>query len=256
MKNLLTLEFRRLLRSKTFYICLGISLIMILITAGTNKLLLKAINTEEMEESFGLIMQSPTSLSMMKGIGSSSFLMILAVFITIFVTEDYAGNTIKNIYAKGYSRDLVFFSKYLSVLSACFSMIVVDLLFSMAMGGVLFGDFGSAGHFYAGSLVAVIFVLLSYITVFFMVAICMRKLGAALPVSLVGPVVLSLILTLITALSSDKFRVSDYWLDGILTNLAEYDVSGKNLVIAFVMGFNMLAGSLLISFFANRKKDQ
>ena len=255
MKKLMQLEFRRLLRAKSFYICLAISLAMVLITGVTTKVILATIESEEALSAFGYDVNPPSALSTMKGIGASSLLMVLAAFITLFVTEDYAGNTIKNIYAKGYSNDLVFFSKYLSTLVSCVFIVLVTALFAFFSGLALFGEVGHTGHFFAGSIVAILFVLIAYVTVYFMVAICIRKVGGALAISLVGPVVLALILMLLDSISS-KVTVSDYWLDGILTNLSEQDVSGKTLILAFTMGFNMLAGCLLIGFFVNRKKDR
>lgn len=254
MNNLFKLEFRRLFRAKSFYICLGISLAMILVTGLTTKLILSA-QSQDMLAAMGYDTNPPTALSTMKGIASSSLLMVLAAFVTLFVTEDYVGNTIKNIYSKGYSRDLVFFSKYVTTIVASTIIILANALFALLTGGVLFGEIGTTGHFFAGSVVAILFLLIVYVTIFFMVAICLRKVGGSLAICLVGPVVLSLILLLIDSISS-KFSISAYWLDGILANLAEYDVPGKTLAIAFGVGFNMLAGSLLIGFFSNRKSNQ
>ena len=255
MKKLMHLEFRRLFRSKTFYICLAVSLVMVLITGVTSKLVYNAIKSEETLATFGYDSNAPTALSLMKGIGSSSLLMVMAVFITLFVTEDYAGNTIKNISSKGYSSDLIFLSKYVASLTACMFFLFSNALFALAVGVPLFGHFGSAGHFFAGSLAAILMVVIAYISVYYMVAISIRKVGGSLAICLVGPVVLNLILLLADSISS-KVTVSDYWMDGILTNLSANDVSGKTLAIAFIVGFNLFAGSMLISFFANRKKDQ
>ena len=103
MTDLLHLEFRRLFRAKSFYICTVISLAMILISAATTKVMLNLIKVEEFEQEFGEAMTTalvvPTSFSMLKTIGSSSLSTILAIFLSIFVTEDYTSDTIKNIYA-------------------------------------------------------------------------------------------------------------------------------------------------------------
>ena len=256
MYHLLKLEFHRLFRSKTFYICLAASLFMVFVSVLTNKLLFAAIDTDELGEAFGMAFEAPTALSTFKGFGTAYLSMILAVFITLFVTEDYSSNTIKNIYAKGYSRDLVFFAKFLSSLAASLIFIVASAILSLILGKAFFGEFGEAGHFFAGSVVATFFVLIAYHTVFFFIAICMRKLGGALSISLVGPTALGLILSLISAATSSKVDLTQYWLDGCLTKLAAFDVSGNVLATAFIMGFCMIAGGLAIGFFANRTKDQ
>ena len=97
MMNLLRLEFRRLFRAKSFYICLAISLVMIIISAATTKMLLNMASSEEFGEAFGSMLQTPTSFSLLKSTASSSLTMVLAIFLSIFVTEDYTADTIKNI---------------------------------------------------------------------------------------------------------------------------------------------------------------
>ena len=70
-------------------------------------------------------LQTPTSFSLLKGAATSSLTTILAIFLSIFVTEDYTSDTIKNVYSKGHSRDRVFFAKCISAFAASIIMILV-----------------------------------------------------------------------------------------------------------------------------------
>lgn len=238
MIDLLKLEFRRLFRAKSLYICTVIALVMIVISAATTKMLLDIASSEEFNEAFGgAALQTPTSLSMLKTVLSSSLTTILAIFLSIFVTEDYASDTIKNVYAKGKSRDSVFFAKYISTLAASLIMLVLCAGFSFAAGKMLFGEYGTAGENYVGSLFAELVIFLAYVTIYFTIAISIKKTGASIAISIIGPLLVSLFLSLgNAALNSETVDLSEYWLDGRLGILEATNVAGKDLAIGFVVG--------------------
>ena len=258
MNKLLSLEFRRLLRAKSFYICTAIALIMILISAATSKMLLNIASSEEFNEAFGgAAIQAPTSLSMLKGVASSSLTVILAIFLSIFTAEDYSADTIKNIYAKGISRDEVFFSKYVSAIAATLVMFLVCALFSLVMGKAMFGEFGTAGKNYVGSMFAILLSVIAYATIYFTIAICLKKTGASIAVSILGPLLVGLLLSLgNAALKSDKISLTDYWLDGRLTILTQANVEGKEVLIGFIIGVVVLLVAGAVGFVVNRSSEQ
>ena len=254
MMNLLRLEFRRLFRAKSFYICTVISLVMILISAATTKMVLNmASSAEEFGEAFGSMLQTPTSFSLLKSTASSSLTMVLAIFLSIFVTEDYTADTIKNIYAKGHSRESVFAAKYLSATAASLMLILISALFSFAAGKVLFGEVGTAGENYVGSILAELVILLAYATLYFAIAIALKRTGASIAASILGPLLVALLLTLgDAAIKSDKVNLQDYWLDGRLTILTQANVAGKEVAAGFVIGVIVLLVAGAVGFAVNR----
>lgn len=257
MMNLLRLEFRRLFRAKSFYICLAISLVMIIISAATTKMLLNMASSEEFGEAFGSMLQTPTSFSLLKSTASSSLTMVLAIFLSIFVTEDYTADTIKNIYAKGHSRDSVFGAKIISAMTAGLIMILVSALFSFAAGKVMFGEVGTMGENYIGSVLAELVILLAYAALYFAIAIAFKKTGASIAVSILGPLLVGLLLSLgNAALKSDKISLTDYWLDGRLTILTQANVEGKEVLIGFIIGVVVLLVAGAVGFVVNRSSEQ
>ena len=257
MMNLLRLEFRRLFRAKSFYICLAISLVMIVISAATTKMLLNMASSEEFGEAFGAMLQTPTSFSLLKSTASSSLTMVLAIFLSIFVCEDYTSDTIKNIYAKGHSRDQIFVSKFVSAVAAGLIIILVSALFSFAAGKVLFGKVGSMGKNYVGSVLAELVILLAYATLYFAIAIALKKTGASIAASILGPLLVGLLLSLANAaIKSDKISLTDYWLDGRLTLLTQADVAGKDVLIGFIVGVVVLLIAAAAGFLVNRSSEQ
>ena len=257
MMNLLRLEFRRLFRAKSFYICLAISLVMIVISAATTKMLLNMASSEEFGEAFGSMLQTPTSFSLLKSTASSSLTMVLAIFLSIFVTEDYTADTIKNIYAKGHSRDSVFGAKIISAMAAGLIMILVSALFSFAAGKVMFGEVGTMGENYIGSVLAELVILLAYAALYFAIAIAFKKTGASIAVSILGPLLVGLLLSLgNAALKSDKISLTDYWLDGRLAILTQANVEGKEVLIGFIIGVVVLLVAGAVGFVVNRSSEQ
>lgn len=262
MNKLLKLEYRRLFMSKALYICTAISLVMLLISAFTSKLLYEALSTIEPEDMEGMAqlgvtaLDLPTSLSLLKGIGSSSLTLILAVFIALFVTEEYTGDIIKNVYAKGYSRDLVFFSKYLSSLTGSLFIVLVDAVFSIILGKALFGEFGTMGKNYVSSFIAILFLIVSYDTLYFAISIAMRKTGGSIAISIFGPIVINLLLNLGNAISkSETVDLTEYWIAGRLTILSYAEVSNKAVWMSFLIGGIYLLAFGAAGFFLNRKRE-
>ena len=263
MGKLLKLEYRRLFSAKSFYICAAVSLALILISALISRLLLNMLSEIEMEGVEGMeeigatALQAPTSLSLLKGIGSSSLTLILAIFTTIFVTEEYTGDVIKNIYAKGYSRDTVYFAKYLSSLSGTLLILVADAVFSIVLGKTLFGEFGSAGTNYLSSLFAILVVIIGYHTIYFMIANTIRKTGGAIALSILGPIVIDLLLNLGSTLikKSEDVDLSAYWLPGRLSLLEAADVPSKEVWISFLVAGIVILAFGAAGFFLNRKRE-
>ena len=103
MKNLLKLEFRKLKTRKSFYICIAVMVGMFAISTFT----INGLINPDFSEDLGLSGIN----SLIGALSSSSFTMISGIFVALFVCEDYTSQTVKNIYAKGYSRTKVYLSK-------------------------------------------------------------------------------------------------------------------------------------------------
>jgi ABC-type transport system involved in multi-copper enzyme maturation permease subunit len=133
MKNLLKLEFVKLKRRKSFYICTLIMLGLIIISNLTIKAFLSLL-----PDVIGDITSSGID-SLVSGLSNSSFTLITSIFVILFVCEDYTNQAIKNIYAKGYSRTNVFLSKIISVVISTTIMFLIVEIASFISGTLFFG---------------------------------------------------------------------------------------------------------------------
>ena len=104
MKKLISFEIRKLLKSKYFYIITAISVIFILLSGLTNKAISDALIAN------GETVQPYSSYLFTKGALGGTYTMFIAIFVALFATEDSASGTLKNIFAKGYTRSQVYFS--------------------------------------------------------------------------------------------------------------------------------------------------
>lgn len=132
MGNMLKFELRRLLKKPVFYImlglCVGVAIFYVFSTRENMNYMIENMKKSWVKEHFVEYL-SPQRLVL-----SNFWLMlpsVLAIFTAIFVCEDRARGTIKNIYARGYSRTNVFFSKFIvsSAVSAVLYLLVVGALY-------------------------------------------------------------------------------------------------------------------------------
>ena len=124
MGNMLKFELRRLLKKPVFYVmlglCVGVAIFMVFSMRismdymiqhmGESEYYAYGIDENYVKENF------VENLSPQKLVLSEFWYIlptVLAVFVGIFVCEDRVRGTIKNIYARGYSRTSVFLAKFI-----------------------------------------------------------------------------------------------------------------------------------------------
>lgn len=133
MLKLLKFEFHKLIRQKSTYICILIPFIFLFLEILINKLIYMNDNA-----------QIPTTINILKtSLATTNLTLILAIFIAINVTEDYAEQTIKNIYGKGYSRESVYLTKYI--------IIILYTLINVSRYKAVFKHLASWGFIVAGN---------------------------------------------------------------------------------------------------------
>ena len=256
MLRLLRFEFRKLSCSKAFYICLAISVAMCLIVALAMKVALSVLeHPEDFVGSYGT-----DGLGMMKHfLDLSNFTMMNGIVTAILVCEDYTSESIKNIYAKGYTRHNIFFAKYISTLVASLVMIVVGLLTSFALGFAVFGKAGEMGENYLLSMLVIVLCALAYHAIFFSISITFRKIGGSIALNIVVPVFFQLIVTLLDELLKIKDRISggiaQYALSGRLSILVGNDVAISDVGIGVIVALLFAAIPLVAAYIFNNKRD-
>ena len=114
MKKLLTLEFRKLSRQKSFYVCGALAVAFVFLSAALTKLIVQ--NSED--ATMTLPSAVDTLASALQGANAT---LLIGIFTALFVCGDHSDGTIKNIYAKGYTRTSVYFAKFAVVIAAAYT---------------------------------------------------------------------------------------------------------------------------------------
>ncbi len=259
MGALLRFEFRKLVRNKAFYICLAIGIFLLIINTITSKVMAD-INKEMMEEAYAEIGMTYeyefSALALLKTVFNNNTAIVEGVIVSIIICEDFAGDIIKNVYSKGYTRTQVYFAKLLSSLVAFVAVIIVGMLVSFTLGVALTGELGSIGKNFAGSLVCIYLVAIAYFAIYFAISMIFKKVASSIVLSILGPTGISVLLILANLfIKNDDISLSDYWISGVMTNLTFVDVETKTIVTAIVVSVLVIAGFGLLSYFLHRRKD-
>ena len=258
MSELLRFEFRRLFRSRTFYVCLGVSFAVIVLQL---LILLATTAITDVYTDMQVAMPEYNALSLLKTSTLSEFSLIAAIFVTIFSTDDFSGDTIKNVCAKGYSREHIFFSKYLSTLAGCMIILLSGMFFQFALGGLMFRQLGTAGQNFALSVLVIVLLNCGYHAIFFAIGYTMRKIGGAIVLAILGPTMYELVASLFDLAISQfakietSFRLADFTIGGQLVRMGAGDVPLSNVGWAVLTAAVFIGIFLAGSFFINRKRD-
>ena len=221
MKKLLKLEFTKLRKQKSFYICTLLAVVFILLEST---LAFVMTNDEPWlrEDMSGI-------QTMLTGIGSSFYVLLSSVFVVLFFCEDHTQQTIKNILAKGYTKEQVFAAKVISASAATTIMFVITELAALGIGTCFFG-LGAVENL---DFLAVIGT--QYITNLANGLMCIvlcamfRKTAASIVAMLFIPDLVEMALSLVdTILQNTKILISDFWFTSILNDACmERAVSGR-----------------------------
>lgn len=248
MKNLLKFEFRKLFGQRSFYVCGALLVIFVFMSAALAKLM--AENADD--ASYRL----PAAADMLRSaLQGANLTLVAGIFTALFVCADYSEGTLKNIYARGYTRTAVYFSKLTAALAS-------STIFCAAAwcGGLLSGRllFGAGEGFDAGlfsALAAQLFTVLAYTGLFFALAMSIRRTGGCIAACIVTPMLFSLLFTTLnTVIDSPSFNLSDYWLDGLFNNLAQGQAAGVTIITAIAVSLGYAALFTAIGAIFNRRQ--
>ena len=128
MFNLLRFEYRTLFLRKSFFVCLIVLLL---------PLLLISADVIDVYNKSGYNSSPFTILQMMMTFSNVSVLVL--IFTSIFGCQNYINGTAKVIYAKGYSRTQIFFAKFIASATAAIIFFLVAITFGLVIG-YSFGD--------------------------------------------------------------------------------------------------------------------
>jgi len=252
MINLLKFEFRKLWQSKSFYIVFSIGFISIIMY-----MLLAKIMFEIFHASLN------ATVSMLSVLVISNFVSLLGIYLAIFVCSDYSQHTIKNIYARGYNRSAVYFSKYLISLFVSLLVAILYIAFGFLFVLISGGYVGSMPANMWGDLALQLWVVVGLHGLFFGISMMVGKVAGSLALNLIGVSVLFGLATLFFQIIKVDFNVMNYSLETILGGLSgdlsqmmstvgiEHSTLIRALVVPLAYVIIFVGGGWLV----NRRRD-
>lgn len=235
MKNLLKLELRKLAKQKSLYICTGIILAMLLISAITFKI---ASNFNISDPEISALLNPDGIKFFLMSIDSGNFTIILAITIAITYCYDFEEGTIKNIFARGYSRSSLYFSKITSILTSTTLMFIITLAFGLLFGWLFFGFTADISVGKVLALVGIQYILvIAYALFFVLVSSLLKKVGGAIAVNIVAPLIITLILALIDQIIKiNGFTFTEMWITPMLASTELPTIDTGRMIVCLVSG--------------------
>lgn len=247
MFNLFGAELYKWKRSRSFYVCL-LSAVACVVIIWLSFLLADKVESGQVENgTMGIMVSEETleegrstsfldELNMMQivqtFVGGGFSTVFMAIFICIWVVGEYANGAVRNVVGKGYSRNSIFLTKYLS---AVLISLVLDIAIAMAavLAGVAVMGTARVGEHFLPDCLAYVGVQLmlgvAYSGLIVAVSELTRSLAAGISVSIFLAALSSTFangLDLIFKTLRIDFKVSDYW----ITNVIEHcPIEGINL---------------------------
>lgn len=245
MNKLINFELRKLRKTKSFYNCIIIASVLIVL----NALILKSVS-----DATGVLYDAASYI--LKFTNNAMLTLIIGIFTAIFVTEDFSSGTIKNIYAKGYPRNVVYMCKY--IVSTVSTMIITgtSLLTCVIVSNVLFKGEAVENRTILSSLLLQILLIFAYNSLYFLISIIVGKLGSSIAFIIVGPSMVSLVLTLADSfLNIKNVKLNDYWLENCLSSVQVINCSNSILVSSLVVSLAVIIISLIVGMQLHSKKE-
>jgi ABC-type transport system involved in multi-copper enzyme maturation permease subunit len=259
--NLLSAEFFKLFRRKSFYICLAILLVLIVIFGIATKVLLEseAMPAEQLEQ----ISMAAADMSGAKQLAatfadSDTFSLILAIFVSLFICTDYSSGTIKNTCSRGYSRFKIYLSKLVVAWFVAAVYIVLSVITRYLVYGTLF-EFGTVTSGMMKEFLVIcgteMLIYMALTSIFVFISTLTKVSGIAIAVNVSLSMFVALILQLLDMFSDLNINFSNYWLVSVGAEISRFNIA-EGVIIRIVMVSGVyLAVFLALGFSLFQKED-
>ena len=226
VKSMLKVDFRRMFKSKLFYILIACALVMPILMTVMMSMMdgSVSVNPQTGEET---VMQGPENAWQNIGTlpgeplgGDEIFMMCninmmfmaVAVFICLFISDDFRSGYAKNLFTVRAKRGEYVVSKTVSGF-ICGALMLIVYLFGSILGGAISGLSFDLHGLSVGNIVmcmlAKIFLMLVFVSIFTLISIVAKqKAWLAICGSLGGGMLLFMTVSMITPLSSSIVNVA------------------------------------------------
>jgi ABC-type transport system involved in multi-copper enzyme maturation permease subunit len=257
MLNIIKSDFFKMKKSRAFWICVLMSLVLgLIITVALQQSMNAALNSELVRDAEAMLAMIPDAAGVwVLGLAFSMnlHLIFIAAFTAIFVSMEFSSGTIKNALSRGANRTKIFFSKFLVCSAAALVMLAVFMSTTLISGTMMWG-FDPNGIATVSGIVGMIsmqtLLAIAFVALFVFITMALRGGGGSIAVCVISVTIMPTILGAINMLAGNAIDLEKYWLGESVTNLATVtpvsaDIS-LGIIVAIVWGIAALyAGTIL-----------
>ena len=197
-----------------------------------------------------------TSFFSAKGALSGTHTLLIGIFVALFATEDSTCGTIKNIYAKGYSRNQVYLSKYVVSFVAVTIISILTVVAAYLYANTIWDNSLEITDHIAVIMIGQLLGIFAYHAIFFAISNSFGKIGAAIALNIIGPMAVSLVLGMCDAfIKSENTKLTSYWLDSLFGNFTATVTDEKFIATGIVLFVLYTVLAIAVGMFTNRRKD-
>lgn len=262
MTNLLKSEFYKLKKEKAFIILLIVSAAFALVLAFAlqGSTAMAAIRPTDPDVQ-GIVKMKPNfsgAWFMGYSLGNGIHALIIAIFVSIFVSAEFNFGPMKNIVSKGYNRTKVYIAKFIVSAAAGLIMLVVYMAAGGIAGTIMWG-FDPNGIASLGSVLSLFLdqalLIVAYTAVFVFVAMSLRSNGASIGVNICVVMLVATLLQAVNLLFGGSINLSDFWISGNISKLATMNPASGDLIrgVIVALAYTLVATVAGIALF--KKQD-
>lgn len=248
MSNMIKFEMRKLFSSKAIYICSGVVVFIIALTAI---IFSASSGSAEMgEETYSGLYMLITAMS------GASMDLVLAVLIPLCICNEFSDGMTKSIVGRGYSRGKLYISKYITSIICTLILSIVCWITGFLLGTIFWG----IGKGWSIQLIPImlsqLIVMLVVSTASFLFAIVIRKTAGAIAMGILMPSVVVLVLSLVdNIIKNSSFQFSDYWISTFLMEISNVSVKTNILSKTSMFSILYILIFLVIGYICLRKSE-
>lgn len=261
MNNLLSAEFFKLFRRKSFYICITILLILIVISAYSMKFIIdREFISENDSEVLGLELSDISAASQLPATftDSDTFSLLLAIIISLFICTDYSCGAIKNTCSRGYSRWKIYLSKLVAAWFTSAVFIVLSTIVRFLSYGIFF-EFGTMTSDMVSEFLLIcgleLLIYMALSSIFVFISTLAKNPGGAIAANISLSIFLVLILQILAIFNDSDINFMKYWLVSIGAEIGHYNINGDVIARVVVVALAYLAVFMPLGFLLFEKED-
>lgn len=279
MSNLIKSNLFTMIKGKTFYVCLIVSILFamamplfyqvlqkqMLTMSQTDKSMVHNIVQMQPEGMQGLSMGFTTTilekkenanLTWMVGqILASGFIgFILVIFVSNLITREFSFGTIRNSVAKGFSRNKIYLAKFVTVILASLVIVLATILAGGLVAGLVYG-FEIEGSTFFSMIGIEVLLYMALVSIFTMVGMTLRKKFSVMITNISIQTIGSSLLSIVNLLIGSHIVLTQYWIPSNILEMGEVTVEQGAIMRCAICAIVYIVVSILIGTRVFKKRD-